>query len=102
MAKRHQQSILFLRFVTALAFVLVLLLPTISGTLANDCDDNCNDPCESVCICIGCPSIVVGIEIILLTHSHTQNVLAYSIITPSIGIQSGWLDRVDRPPQTFL
>lgn len=98
------KTVLF-RFVTTLTFVLlfgVLLLPSVITPQVVDCDDNCTAPYESVCICIGCTSIVLGIENLLPTYSHARNVLAYSIITPSIDIQSEWRDRVDRPPKALL
>ncbi len=96
---------LLLRFVTALAIILlfgVLLLPTVAETMQTDCDDDCDDHCESVCGCIGCPPVILSYEISPPEHVPAMNIQGYSIISSSVGIEYECLDRVDRPPQTLI
>ena len=104
MDKYAHKSVLF-RFVTVLAVVLlfgVLLLPTVAETLQADCDDDCDDNCESVCGCIGCLPVTLAYVIPLPDNSPTPDIQGYFTTTPTIDIESEFLDRVDRPPQTLL
>ena len=104
MTKFARKSVLF-RFISVLTFVVLLcvpLLPALAGTQAADCDDECNDRCESVCGCIGCPPVTLACVVPLPEHAPTQNLLAYSIISPSTDIEREFFDRVERPPQKLL
>ncbi len=94
-----------LRIVTALAVALLfgfLLLPTVAETMQTDCDDDCDDHCESDCSCVGCPSTTLVCVIPLPDTTPVLNIQPYSMISPSIGFEHEFLDRVDRPPQTLL